>query len=444
MFQRASRVSSRGSSLIFRTMTSSAANSSAMDMFPCSDRGKRIYSEVIGFMNEFVYPAEPVYIKQYAKLAEKDRWQVPQIIEDLKVEAKRRGLWNLFLPSVSKLSQTEYAFMAEQMGRSVVIAPEAFNCSAPDTGNMEVLHLFGTEQQKAEWLEPLLDGRIRSCFCMTEPDVASSDATNMECEIRRDGNEYVINGKKWWSSGAGDPRCKISILMGKSTGLEDQPIHKQHSMILVPLDTPGVEKVRPLTVFGFDDAPHGHLELHFKNVRVPVRNLILGEGRGFEIAQSRLGPGRIHHCMRLIGMAERGLEAMCQRACQRTAFGKAIARQGTVQADIALSRIEIDQARLLTLQAARLIDARGNRAARHLVAMIKVSAPRMACAVLDRAIQVHGGAGVSQDPGLAHLWVSARSLRIADGPDEVHLATVARGELKPYAAAAMAGTQSKL
>ena len=413
-------------------MSSSASTSSAMELFGCSERGRRIYSEVLGFMNEFVYPAEKVYVEQYAELAKTDRWQIPPIVEDLKREAKSRGLWNLFLPAKSNLTQLEYAFMAEQMGRSVLLAPEAFNCNAPDTGNMEVLHLFGTAQQKADWLQPLLDGRIRSCFFMTEPDVASSDATNMACEIRPDGDHYIINGKKWWSSGAGDPRCKIGILMGKSTNLEGQPKHKQHTMILVPFDTPGVEKIRPLTVYGYDDAPHGHWEVHFKNVRVPKTNLLLGEGRGFEIAQSRLGPGRIHHCMRLIGMAERGLELMCERSLSRKAFGKELARQGVVQSDIAKSRIEIDEARMLTLQAARVIDTRGNREARHLVAMIKVSAPNMACAVLDRAVQVHGGCGVSGDTILAGLWVGARTLRLADGPDEVHLASIARDELKPY------------
>lgn len=421
--------------LLARTMSSAAsvaANSAGMEMYACSERARKIYSEVVGFMNEFVYPAEKVYVEQYAALSKTDRWQIPAVVEDLKREARRRGLWNLFLPAQSNLSQLEYAFMAEQMGRSVVLAPEAFNCNAPDTGNMEVLHLFGTAQQKADWLEPLLEGKIRSAFCMTEPDVASSDATNMACEIRREGNELVINGKKWWSSGAGDPRCKIAILMGRSSSLADQPKHKQHSMVLVPFDTPGVEKIRPLTVYGYDDAPHGHWEVHFNNVRVPASNLILGEGRGFEIAQSRLGPGRIHHCMRLIGMAERALELMCERACSRKAFGKELARQGVVQNDIALSRIEIDQARLLTLQAAQVIDSRGNREARNLVAMIKVAAPRMACAVIDRAVQVHGGCGVSGDTILAALWAGARSLRLADGPDEVHLALIARHELKPH------------
>ncbi|XP_062517453.1 acyl-CoA dehydrogenase family member 11-like isoform X2 [Corticium candelabrum] len=380
-------------------------------------------------MDEKVYPAEKVFVSQLESAP--SRWTVLPIIEQLKSEAKRQGLWNLFLPDISGLSQLEYAHLAEVMGRSPGIAPEAFNCSAPDTGNMEVLHMYGSNEQKRQWLEPLLDGRIRSVFCMTEPAVASSDATNMECTIEKNGDHYVINGRKWWSSGAGDPRCKIAVLMGR-TGSDDMPKHKQHSMILVPMDSPGVQKIRPLHVFGYDEAPHGHFEIKFENVRVPVSNMILGEGRGFEIAQGRLGPGRIHHCMRLIGMSERAVDMMCKRAISRTAFGKPIARQGVVQHQIAQSRIEIEQARLLTLNAADTIDKYGTKVARAEIAMIKVVAPQIAQAIVDRAIQIHGGAGVCQDTPLPMFFSYARSIRIADGPDEVHFASVAKHELKKH------------
>ncbi|KAK3714110.1 hypothetical protein QZH41_017937 [Actinostola sp. cb2023] len=346
-------------------------------------------------------------------------------------KAQEAGLWNLFLPSESGLTQLEYAFLAEVTGRSPY-APEVFNCSAPDTGNMEVLHLYGSPEQKAKWLTPLLKGEIRSAFCMTEPGVASSDATNMECEIRRDGQHYVINGRKWWSSGAGDPRCKIAIVMGRCDDGDNLPRHRQHSMILVPLDTPGFNKIRPLTVFGYNDAPHGHLEIVFNNVRVPAQNMILGEGRGFEIAQGRLGPGRLHHCMRSIGQAERALDLLCKRAIDRVAFGKRLAEKGMVQEQICLSRMEIDQARLLVLKAAHMLATKGNKASQKQIAMAKVVAAQMACRVIDRAIQVHGGMGVSQDSPLSYLYAGARSLRIADGPDEVHMEAVAKLELKDH------------
>jgi acyl-CoA dehydrogenase len=355
-------------------------------------------------------------------------------MDELKRTARSKGLWNLFLPDSelgAGLSNLEYAPLAEIMGRSP-IGPEAFNCAAPDTGNMEVLERYGSQRQKDEWLRPLLDGEIRSAFAMTEPEVASSDATNICSTIVRDDDHYLINGRKWWTSGAMDPRCRILIFMGKTN--PDAARHNQQSMVLVPMDTPGVEIVRPLTVYGYDDAPHGHAEMRFRDVRVPVSNILLGEGRGFEIAQGRLGPGRIHHCMRLIGLAERALESMCSRAASRVAFGRPLAEQGVVREAIAESRIDIEQARLLTLKAADMMDKVGNKSARSEIAMIKVVAPSMALRVIDRAVQVHGGAGVSDDFALAAAWAGARTLRLADGPDEVHRVTVARLELGRHAA----------
>jgi acyl-CoA dehydrogenase len=394
-----------------------------------SARAEELRTRLLAFMDEHVYPAERTF---HAEVEEGDRWQPTAVMETLKAHARAAGLWNLFLPESEHgagLSNVDYAPLCEVMGRSH-IAPEAFNCSAPDTGNMEVLVRYGSEEQKERWLKPLLAGEIRSCFAMTEPDVASSDATNIQASITRDGGEYVVNARKWWSSGAGDPRCRVAILMGK-TDPAAAP-YRQQSMILVPLATPGVRIERMLTVFGYDHAPHGHAEVTFEDVRVPAGNLILGEGRGFEIAQGRLGPGRIHHCMRLIGLAERALELLCRRAKARVAFGGPLADKGTIRADIAESRIEIEQARLLTMKAAYLMDTVGNRAARTEIAMIKVVAPNVALRVIDRAIQAHGGAGVSQDFPLAAAWAQARTLRLADGPDEVHRETIAKLELKSY------------
>ncbi|MBO0798074.1 MAG: acyl-CoA dehydrogenase family protein [Blastocatellia bacterium] len=397
--------------------------------FEFSDRTKFLQKKLLAFMDEHVYPNEKTY---YEQVNSGERWKILPLVEDLKRKAKDEGLWNLFLPESeygAGLTNLEYAPLCEIMGR-VPWAPEVFNCSAPDTGNMEVLVRYGSEEQKSRWLRPLLEGEMRSCFAMTEPDVASSDATNIRSSIVRDGDHYLINGRKWWTSGAGDPRCKISIFMGKTD--PQAPAHKQQSMILVPMDSPGITIERLLTVFGYDDAPHGHAEVTFSNVRVPVENLLLGEGRGFEIAQGRLGPGRIHHCMRLIGLAERALEAMCRRVRERVAFGGTLSEKETIRADIAESRIEIEQARLLTLKAAYLMDAVGNKAARAEIAMIKVVAPNMALRVIDRALQAHGGAGVSQDFNLAYAWSHARTLRLADGPDEVHREAIARIELKKY------------
>jgi acyl-CoA dehydrogenase len=396
-------------------------------MFEHSPKVKNLQAKLSAFLDETVLPNEKVY---YEQLDEGGRWKIPPIMEELKAKARTAGLWNLFLPESeygAGLTNLEYAPLCEIMGRSL-IAPEAFNCSAPDTGNMEVLVRYGTPEQKESWLRPLLAGAIRSCFAMTEPDVASSDAANIRASIVRQGDAYVVNGRKWWISGAGDPRCKLCIFMGK-TDPEARP-HQQQSMVLVPMDTQGVTVKRLLSVFGYDDAPHGHAEILFENVCVPSANLLLGDGRGFEIAQGRLGPGRIHHCMRLIGLAERSLEAMCRRVKARVAFAKLLAERGTIRADIAQSRIEIEQARLLTLKAAHLMDTVGNKAARAEIAMIKVVAPNMALRVIDRAIQAHGGAGVSADFGLAAAWAHARTLRLADGPDEVHREAIAKIELQ--------------
>jgi acyl-CoA dehydrogenase len=382
------------------------------------------------FMDSHVYPAEKVYEEQRRELfAAGKPHKVPAVVEDLKVEAKSRNLWNLFLPDVSGLSNVDYAHLAEIMGHSGHLAPEATNCAAPDTGNMEVLHMFGTPEQKERWLRPLMDGEIRSAFAMTEPAVASSDATNISTEITRDGDDYVINGRKWWISGAADERCAFFILMGKTD--PSAPAHRQQSQILVPVDTPGVTVLRNLPVFGYVDQ-HGHCEITFENVRVPATNLIGEEGGGFAIAQARLGPGRIHHCMRAIGVAERALELMCRRALSRTAFGRTLAEQGVVRQQIAESRMAIDQARLYTLYTAWLIDNVGAKGARSEIAAIKVIAPRVCLDVLDRAIQVHGAGGVSDDFPLASMYAHARTLRIADGPDEVHVRSVARQELGKY------------
>ena len=393
--------------------------------FDLSDKTKELLRRLLAFMDEHIYPNEQRY---YVEI-ERQRWQPTLITEELKPKARAAGLWNLFLPDSEDgagLTNLEYAPLCEIMGKSPM-APEVFNCSAPDTGNMEVLARYGTREQKDRWLKPLLAGEIRSCFAMTEPSVASSDATNISATIMREGNGYVLNGRKWWSSGAGDPRCKIAIFMGKTDA--SAPVHKQQSMILVPMDSPGVKIVRLLTVFGYDHSPHGHAEIAFENVRVPAANLLLGEGRGFEIAQGRLGPGRIHHCMRCIGVAERALESMCKRVQSRVAFGKTLAEQGTIRADIAKSRMEIDQARLLTLKAAHMMDTVGNKVARTEIAMIKVVAPSVTLRVLDRAIQAHGGAGVSGDTFLASAWANVRTLRLADGPDEVHTESIAKWEL---------------
>jgi acyl-CoA dehydrogenase len=391
-----------------------------------SPRATELHRALVRFMDEHVYPNE----QTVADAVEANRWQPVPLIESLKPAAQAAGLWNLFLPDQhfgAGLSNRDYAALAELMGR-VWWASEVFNCNAPDTGNMEVLVKYGSPAQQARWLRPLLEGSIRSCFAMTEPAVASSDATNIQASIVRDGDQYVLNGRKWWASGAGDPRCEIAIFMGKTD--PSAPPHRQQSMILVPMDAPGVTVRRMLTVYGYDDAPHGHGEIDFVDVRVPADNLLAGEGRGFEIAQGRLGPGRVHHCMRLIGQAERALELMCRRARDRVAFGKPLAEHGMVRDAIARSRIEIDQARLLVLRAAHLMDQSGSKAARTEIAMIKVVAPAVALAVIDRAVQVHGGAGVSQDTFLALAWAQARTLRIADGPDEVHLESVAKLELR--------------
>ncbi len=399
-------------------------------LWPVSPRSEELAARVTAFMEEHVYRAEPVFERQLAAAA--DRWDGLPVMAELKAKAKAAGLWNLFLPRrhyPDALTNLEYAPLCEIMGRSP-IGPEPFNCSAPDTGNMETLILYGTDEQKERWLKPLMEGEIRSCFAMTEPAVASSDATNIRAEIRRDGDHYVINGRKWWTSGAMDRRCKIAIVMGM-TDPAAEPYRRQ-SMVLVPMDTPGVKVVRALGIFGYDDAPHGHAEVDFDNVRVPVSNILLGEGRGFEIAQGRLGPGRIHHCMRSIGVAERALEDMCRRAISRTAFGRPIADHGVTRHWIAESRIEIDQARLLTLHAAHMMDTVGNKAARAEIAMIKVVAPNVAQKVIDRAIQVCGGAGVSQDFHLAYAYARTRVLRLADGPDEVHRETVAKQELRKH------------
>ncbi len=398
--------------------------------FEYSDKVQALQKRLSAFMDEHIYPNEKTF---YEQTRQGDRWQPTHIVEQLKPLARAAGLWNLFLPNSeygAGLTNLEYAPLCELMGRSPM-ASEVFNCSAPDTGNMETIERYGSPEHKERWLKPLLEGKIRSCFAMTEPAVASSDATNIQSRIVRDGDAYVLNGVKWWTSGAGDPRCKIAIFMGKTDPSAEK--HRQQSMVLVPMDTPGVTINRMLNVFGYDDAPHGHGEVTFKDVRVPASNILLGEGRGFEIAQGRLGPGRIHHCMRLIGVAERALEAMCRRVSSRVAFGRPIAEQGTIRAEIANSRMEIEQARLLTLKAADMMDKVGNKAARAEIAMIKVVAPNMALRVIDRAIQAHGGAGVSDDFDLAKAWANSRTLRLADGPDEVHREAVANLELKRYA-----------
>ena len=397
--------------------------------FTFNDKTREYQERVSAFMDAHVYPNEKRF---HDEIAAGDRWVPTTLIEELKPRAKEAGLWNLFLPDSKRgagLTNIEYAPLAEIMGR-VEFASEVFNCSAPDTGNMETIERYGSEAHKREWLEPLLDCTIRSAFAMTEPAVASSDATNIESTIERQGDDYVINGRKWWISGAGDPRCKLLIFMGKTNPNAHR--HEQQSMILVPRDAPGVDVMRSLSVFGYDDAPHGHMEIDFRNVRVPASNILLGEGRGFEIAQGRLGPGRIHHCMRLIGKAERALEAMCKRAKSRVTFGKPVSEQTVTLERIAEARCMIEQARLLTLKAAHMMDTVGNKAARAEIAMIKVVAPSMACQVIDWAMQVHGGGGVSQDFHLAYHYAAARTLRFADGPDEVHRNQIGRLELSKY------------
>lgn len=397
--------------------------------FEYSTKVKDLLARVSGFMEKHVYPNEKLFNQQLDEGP--TRWEIPPIMEELKSKAKSESLWNMFLPDSDRgfgLSNLEYAPLCEVMGRSPIGA-EVFNCSAPDTGNMEVLERYGNDEHKRDWLEPLLNGEIRSAFAMTEPRVASSDATNIESSIRRDGDEYVINGRKWWTSGIGDPRCKVLIFMGK-TDPDNPDRHKQQSMVVVPVKTPGITVLRTLPVFGYDDAPHGHGEVDFKDVRVPASNILLGEGRGFEIAQGRLGPGRIHHCMRQIGVAERALEKMLKRVKERSAFGKTLAEQGTIMADIANSRMEIEQARLLVLKAAYMMDTVGNKEARAEIAMIKVAVPNMTLRVVDRALQAHGAGGVTTDFGLAISWAHSRTLRLADGPDEVHRAAVAKLELR--------------
>ena len=399
-------------------------------MIEKSQRSTELHRQLSEFMDEHIYPNETPIKKE---LSTGERWQPTEIVEGLKIKAREVGLWNLFLPESelgAGLSNYDYAPLCEVMGRSPY-APEVFNCSAPDTGNMEVLSRYGTPEQQKEWLVPLLAGEIRSAYTMTEPEVASSDATNISAAIARDGESYVLNGRKWWTSGANDPRCKILIFMGK-TDPDNEDRYRQQSMILIPMSAPGVKVLRHLPVLGFDDAPHGHAEVLFENVRVPASNMLLGEGRGFEIAQGRLGPGRIHHCMRLIGLAERALEAMCRRVKTRVAFGRPIADQTVTQERIAEARIMIDQNRLLTLYTAHKMDQYGNKEARKEIAMIKVAAPNMACQVVDWAIQAHGGAGLSDDFGLGHAYATARLLRLADGPDEVHRNQIARLELKQY------------
>jgi len=404
--------------------------------FEYSDRTKELQEKLLKFMDEVIYPAEPVYEEQLN--GAKDRWQLPPVMEECKAEAKKRGLWNMFLPAdrdsgdthgTMGLSNLEYAPLCEILGRSS-IASEATNCSAPDTGNMEVFARYGSKELKDKWLKPLLNGEIRSCFAMTEPAVASSDARNVECRIEADGNDYVINGRKWWSSGMGDPRCKVIILMGKSD--PSAPAYRQQSMIVVPRDTPGIKIVKMLHVFGYDDAPHGHAEVVYDNVRVPKGNVLLGEGRGFEIAQGRLGPGRIHHCMRAIGVAERALEMAIKRAKSRVAFGQRISEMGVTKAHVADMRMEIDMARLLVLKAAWAMDKHGNKEARQQIAMIKVAVPNITSKVVDRCLQLHGAGGVSQVFKLASMYAHQRTLRLADGPDEVHRDQIGRLEIAKY------------